>query len=158
LVAVACAGGFLAVALGIRVLASDDGVLDSSGAVAQYSGTALYASMVYAGAFLVAPHLRPLVAGVAAIVFCWLVELFQLTGLPAEWSEHSLVARLVLGRQFDPVDLLWYAVGVLPLVVLHGILSSSRTNGLQPNGTSPHKPEWDSGVRDPSPGAAQVRS
>ena len=42
--------------------------------------------------------------------------------LPAEWSEHSIVARLVLGRQFDAVDLLWYPVGVLPLVVLHGIV------------------------------------
>ena len=63
-----------------------------------------------------------MVAGAAAIIFCWLVELFQLTGLPAEWSEHSIVARLVLGRQFDPVDLLRYPVGVLPLVVLHAVL------------------------------------
>ena len=47
---------------------------------------------------------------------------FKLTGWPAEWSEHSIVARLVLGRQFDAVDLLWYPVGVLPLVVLHGIV------------------------------------
>jgi hypothetical protein len=122
LVAVACAGGFLAVALGIRVLASDDGVLDSSGALAQFSGTALYASMIYAGAFLLAPTLRPAAAGVAAIVFCWLVELFQLTGLPAVWSEHSNLARLVLGRQFDIVDMLWYPVGVLPLVVLHATI------------------------------------
>jgi hypothetical protein len=122
LVAVACAGLFLAVALGIRVLASDGGVLDSSGALAQYSGTALYASVVYAGAFVVAPTLRPAAAGAVAIIFCWLVELFQLTGVPAAWSERSVVARLVLGRQFDPVDLLWYPVGVLPLIVLHAMI------------------------------------
>jgi len=54
-----------------------------------------------------------------AVGFCWLVELFQLTGLPAQWSDHSVVARLVLGRQFDPADLLWYLVGVLPLVLVH---------------------------------------
>jgi Protein of unknown function (DUF2809) len=123
LIAIAAAGGFLAVALAIRVLASDDGVLDSSGALAQCSGTALYASMVYAGVFVLAPATRPIAAGAAAIIFCWLVELFQLTGLPAMWSEHSIVARLVLGRQFDTVDLLWYPVGVLPLAVLHAILA-----------------------------------
>jgi len=39
------AGGFPAVALGIRLLAGG-GVLDSSGALAQRSGTALYASMI----------------------------------------------------------------------------------------------------------------
>nr|BFE73685.1 hypothetical protein GCM10020092_069860 [Actinoplanes digitatis] len=54
LVAVLAAGGFLALALGIRV-AAGGGVLDSSGALAQYSGTVLYASMIYAGVFLVVP-------------------------------------------------------------------------------------------------------
>jgi hypothetical protein len=44
LAALAAGIGFLGVALGIRVLASTGGVLDSSGALAQYSGTALYAS------------------------------------------------------------------------------------------------------------------
>jgi hypothetical protein len=131
LIAAACAGGFLAVALGVRVLASGGGVLDSSGALAQYSGTALYASMVYAGAFLLAPRLRPAVAGAAAIIFCWAVELFQLTGWPAEWSEHSIVARLVLGRQFDVVDLLWYPVGVVPLVVLHGLFARAGRRTAQ---------------------------
>jgi Protein of unknown function (DUF2809) len=120
--ALAAAGGFLAVALGIRVLAGRGGVLDSSGALAQYSGTALYAAMIYAGVFLLVPGAKPWAAGAAAIAFCWLVELFQLTGLPAELSERSLVARLVLGVQFDARDLAWYAVGVLPLAVLHAAL------------------------------------
>lgn len=101
------------------MLASGDGVLDSSGALQQYSGTALYASMVYAGVFVLVPAARPIVAGAAAVTFCWLVELLQLTGLPAELSEHSLAARLVLGVQFDATDLAWYLVGVLPLVLLH---------------------------------------
>ncbi|WFE23046.1 DUF2809 domain-containing protein [Solwaraspora sp. WMMD937] len=115
----AAAGGFLAVALGIRVLAGGDGVLDSSGALQQYSGTALYASMVYAGVFVLAPGAGPIVAGAGAVAFCWLVEFLQLTGVPAELSERSLLARLVLGVHFDPTDLAWYVVGVLPLVLLH---------------------------------------
>jgi hypothetical protein len=36
------------------------------------------------------------------------------------------VARLVLGVQFDPTDLLWYLPGTVPLVVVHELLSRSR--------------------------------
>ncbi|WP_305788271.1 DUF2809 domain-containing protein [Symbioplanes lichenis] len=108
----------LAVALGIRV-ASDTSVVDSSGALAQYSGTALYAAMVYAGVYVLFPRLRPPVAGAAALALCWAVELFQLTGVPAELSARSTLARLALGVAFDVTDLLWYAIGVLPLVLAH---------------------------------------
>ncbi|MFY1697270.1 MULTISPECIES: DUF2809 domain-containing protein [unclassified Solwaraspora] len=119
LASLAAAGGFLAIALGIRLLASGDGVLDSSGVLQQHSGTALYASMVYAGVFVLAPRVTPVVAGVVAVAFCWLVELLQLTGIPAALSERSVIARLVLGVQFDATDLAWYPVGVLPLVLMH---------------------------------------
>ncbi|MEU4560036.1 DUF2809 domain-containing protein [Actinoplanes sp. NPDC023936] len=109
---------FLGVAFGIRLLAGD-GVLDGSGALAQNSGTALYASMIYAILFALIPRARPLTAGAAAIAFCWAVELFQLTGVPALLAADSLVARLVLGAHFDPRDMLWYPVGVLPLIAIH---------------------------------------
>ncbi|MEU2614704.1 DUF2809 domain-containing protein [Micromonospora sp. NPDC007271] len=112
------AGVFLAVALAIRVLA--DGRLE------QYSGTARYAAMVYAGVLFVGPRLRPLPAGAAATIFCWAVECCQLTGVPAALSARSLLTRLVLGVRFDPVDLLWYPVGVVPLVALHHLLAARR--------------------------------
>lgn len=111
-VALAFAAGFILVALGIRQV-----VPGSS--VAQFSGTALYASLIYAGVFLLRPRTTPLAAGASAIGFCWAVECLQLTGVPAELSRHSLLARLALGAQFDAVDLAWYPAGVLPLVVLH---------------------------------------
>ena len=113
LIAALAVGAFLAAGLGIRWLAGS-----GTGAFAQYSGTALYASMIYAGVFLLVPTVRIWAAGAAAIAFCWIVELFQLTGVPAELSAHSLLARLVLGVKFDPVDLVWYVVGVLPLVMI----------------------------------------
>lgn len=113
LIALGAVVGFLAVAFGIRYLAG------TGSALAQYSGTALYAAMIYAGLYVLVPSLRPPVAGVLAVGFCWLVELFQLTGVPAALSERSLLARLALGVAFDPVDLLWYALGVLPLVAVH---------------------------------------
>jgi hypothetical protein len=121
-IALVAVAGFLAVALGIRA-AGGQGALDSSGALAQYSGTVLYASMIYSGVFVLAPSAGPLRAGAAAILFCWFVEFLQLTGLPAYLSERSLVARLVLGVQFDPGDLAWYPVGVLPLVAAHLVVA-----------------------------------
>ncbi|MEH0934174.1 ribosomal maturation YjgA family protein [Micromonospora psammae] len=113
---------FLGVALAIRAV--DDGPLR------QHSGTALYASMVWAGVLFVRPRLAPLPAGLVAVVFCWLVECAQLTGIPAELSARSVAARLALGVQFDPVDLAWYPAGVAPLVALHlAVRRRRRTAG-----------------------------
>ncbi|WP_155375603.1 ribosomal maturation YjgA family protein [Catellatospora vulcania] len=118
LAALAAAVAVLAIALLIRAVA--DGPLE------QHSGTALYASLIYAGVFVLRPRTAPLVAGAAAIAFCWLVELSQLTGVPAYLSERSLLARLALGVAYDPLDMLWYPVGVLPLVALHLALRRGR--------------------------------
>jgi hypothetical protein len=118
LAAIAAVGAVLALALGVRALSGRE-VVDSSGALAQYSGTALYAAMMYAAIFVLAPRTRPVVAALAAIGFCWVVELFQLTGVPAELSARSLFARLALGVEFDPADLLWYVIGVVPPVAIH---------------------------------------
>jgi hypothetical protein len=105
----------VAVAYTIRV----DGLLTSGGPLAQHSGTALYATMVYAGVVFLWPRMFPPLAGGIAIAFCWLVEAFQLTGVPAALSARSLLARLALGVQFDLTDVAWYPVGVVPLVALH---------------------------------------
>ena len=105
----------LGLAFGIRAV--------SGGGLEQHSGTALYASMIYAGVFLLWPAVQPVRAGILAVGFCWAVEFFQLTGVPAALSERSPVARLVLGASFDWVDVAWYPVGVVPLVVLHRLVS-----------------------------------
>jgi hypothetical protein len=109
----AAAAGFLAVALAIRVVAPLGSLVEQS------SGTALYASMTWAGVRFLAPRAAPLLAGGLALAWCWGAELFQLTGIPAALSADSLAARLVLGVAFDPVDLIWYPIGIVPLVVLH---------------------------------------
>ena len=111
-IAAALAGaGALALAFGIRALA--DGPLE------QHSGTALYASLIYALVVFVRPRIRPVLAAAMATGFCWAVEVAQLTGIPAALSAKSIVARLVLGVAFDPIDLLWYPVGVLLFMALH---------------------------------------
>jgi uncharacterized protein DUF2809 len=95
------------------------------GAFAQHAGTALYACLVYCAVLFARPHLTPAKAGAAAVAFCWLVEAFQLTGVPAALSEHSLLARLVLGSQFDWLDLAVYPAGVLPPVAAHALIRRS---------------------------------
>jgi len=123
---------FLAVGLATRTLAG------SGGALAQYPGTALYAAMIYAGVVVLAPAARAWQAGAAALGFCWAVELLQLTGVPAELSSHSVLARLVLGARFDAADLLWYAVGVLPLLLVH----ASRSAPLRLPRRQRLRPRW----------------
>jgi hypothetical protein len=106
----------LAVALSIRFFAD--------GALVQFSGTALYASMVYTAVVFLRPHRSPWTSGAIAVIFCWAVEFSQLTGVPAYLSERSLLARLALGVQFDLVDVYWYPAGVVPLVLVHALLAS----------------------------------
>jgi hypothetical protein len=109
----------LAVALCIRFFAD--------GTIEQVSGTALYASMVYAGVVFIRPRLSPWISAAIAVAFCWIVEFSQLTGVPAYLSERSMAARLALGVQFDLVDVLWYPAGVVPLAVLHALLASMNS-------------------------------
>ncbi|MEU1348850.1 DUF2809 domain-containing protein [Streptomyces sp. NPDC005795] len=93
----------VAAGLGVRTVAD--------GAVAKYAGDALYTVLVCALVALCAPRARPLAVAGAGLGISWAVELMQLTGVPAELSERSTVARLVLGSTFNAPDLLWYAVG-----------------------------------------------
>ncbi|MFD1368706.1 ribosomal maturation YjgA family protein [Actinoplanes sichuanensis] len=104
---------FLTTALAIRAVAPLGSWLEQS------SGTALYASMTWAGVRFLGPRLTPLTAGGIALAWCWGAEFFQLTGIPAALSADSLVARLVFGASFDPIDLVWYPLGIVPLVVWH---------------------------------------
>ena len=96
------------------------------GPVGQHAGTALYAALVYAGVLVLRPRTSPVVAAVTATGFCWAVELFQLTGVPAALSARSTLARLVLGMHFDPADLAWYPAGALLMAGLH-VLAAMRS-------------------------------
>lgn len=103
--AVAAGAAALTVLAGLGVRAFMDGDL------AKYAGDALYTVLICALAAVIAPGARPVVTAGAGLAFSWAVELLQLTGVPAELSRHSAVARLVLGSTFNAPDLLWYAVG-----------------------------------------------
>ncbi|MFD8742366.1 DUF2809 domain-containing protein [Streptomyces sp. NPDC059616] len=103
--AVAAGAAALTVLAGLGVRAFADGDL------AKYAGDALYTVLVCALAAVIAPGARPVARAGAALAFSWAVELLQLTGVPADLSRHSAVARLVLGSTFNAPDLFWYVVG-----------------------------------------------
>ncbi|MFF2815189.1 DUF2809 domain-containing protein [Kitasatospora cineracea] len=92
-------------------------------------GGALYTALLYTLLSAAAPRLGPWTAGTAALAAGWAVELFQLTGLPADLGRHSRLARLVLGTTFDPVDLLGYALGAAAATALHGLARRPARRG-----------------------------
>ncbi|GAA2236479.1 hypothetical protein GCM10010413_41040 [Promicromonospora sukumoe] len=110
----------LTVAAGLSVRS----VLD--GDVAKYAGDALYALLIFWLVLVVAPRTRGWVAAAVACAVSVGVELFQLTGIPAELGAHSVLARLVLGTTFNAPDLPFYAVGALLGWALHGLAGRSR--------------------------------
>lgn len=89
------------------------------GDLAKYAGDALYALLIFWLVLVVAPRTRGWVAAAVACGVSVAVELFQLTGIPAELGAHSTLARLVLGTTFNAPDLPFYAVGAAAGWVLH---------------------------------------
>ncbi|MET9330537.1 DUF2809 domain-containing protein [Streptomyces cellulosae] len=89
--------------LGLRAVTTGD--------VAKYGGDALYTLLILTLVVLLAPRSTPARAAGIALAVSWAVELFQLTGVPADLSARSTAARLVLGSTFNAPDLFWYAAG-----------------------------------------------
>ncbi|MET9610768.1 DUF2809 domain-containing protein [Streptomyces sp. NPDC006512] len=97
--------------LGLRAVAQGD--------AAKYGGDALYTVLLLTLVVAAAPRVSPLRAAGVALGASWAVEFFQLTGVPAELSRRSAVARLVLGSTFNAPDLFWYAVGATAGWLVH---------------------------------------
>jgi Protein of unknown function (DUF2809) len=101
---------------GLTVRAAFDGEFG------KYAGDALYTVLVYVLLVLVWPRISPVRAAAGALAFSWVIELAQLTPVPAALSEASLVARLVLGSTFGAVDLVAYAAGAVLAGTAHALL------------------------------------
>ncbi|WP_120494481.1 DUF2809 domain-containing protein [Microbacterium phyllosphaerae] len=91
--------------------------LIGSGPVADFTGDALYAVMIYLVIAVVFARAASWAVGAAAVVVCTLIELFQFTGLPGVWAEAFWPVRLVLGVGFDARDLIAYAAGAVAAAV-----------------------------------------
>ncbi|MDI3289541.1 DUF2809 domain-containing protein [Polyangium sp. 15x6] len=78
------------------------------------AGDALYATMSFWLAGLVAPASRTAQASTAALIFCYAIEVSQLYHAP--WIDAIRATRLgglALGHGFHAMDLIYYAVGVI---------------------------------------------
>jgi len=95
------------------------------GGVAKYGGDALYTVLLHTLVVLTVPRVTPLTAAGSALAVSWVVEFLQLSEVPAELSERSSVARLVLGSTFNPPDLFWYGVGAAAGWLVHTAVNSS---------------------------------
>lgn len=103
------------------------------GDLAKYAGDALYALLIFWLVLVVAPRTRAWVAAVVAFAASVAVELFQLTGVPAELGAHSTLARLVLGTTFNAPDLPFYAVGAaLGWALLPAVRSTGSARRRRP--------------------------
>jgi hypothetical protein len=83
--------------------------VDSSGGA--FAGDAIYAALIFAIVGALVPRAPSAVAGGIAFTVCALIEVLQLTGVPARISATIPGAELVLGSTFQWTDLLAYALG-----------------------------------------------
>ncbi len=102
----ACCATLVVVAAGLVVTRT------GTGTTADLAGDALYAALVYLLLVAVAPRWSGRTVAIVAVAVCWVVELAQLTGLPADLVGWWAPARYVLGTTFGARDLAAYAVGV----------------------------------------------
>ncbi|HEX7842991.1 MAG TPA: DUF2809 domain-containing protein [Kofleriaceae bacterium] len=81
--------------------------------LAKNAGDALYATMVVFGVGFLAPRASTARIALAAIAFCFAIELSQLYRAP--WIDavrETLPGRLILGQGFHAFDLVCYLIGV----------------------------------------------
>lgn len=109
----------LALGLGLQLLDRSP-VIDLLGSV-------LYVMLVGLVILLVRPSLPGLVIAAIALGIATVVELLQLTPVPAAVVEAVPPARLVLGSSFDPLDLVAYVAGALLLIPLVRVISRTAT-------------------------------
>ncbi|MBK7821668.1 MAG: DUF2809 domain-containing protein [Tessaracoccus sp.] len=89
------------------------------------AGGLLYATLLYLLAAFVAPRARALSLVTATAAVGVLIELLQLTGVPAVLGNAWPSARLVFGSTFAPLDLAWAVAGAA-LGALTDLVSRKR--------------------------------
>ena len=75
-------------------------------------GEVLYAVAAYLVLAMLLVRKPPFFIAVIAFVCCLVVEVFKLTGIPAE-HQHVLLVRWFLGMTFSAVNLGYYLIGVV---------------------------------------------
>ncbi|WP_411734083.1 DUF2809 domain-containing protein [Paeniglutamicibacter sp.] len=82
-----------------------------AGLPADLAGGVLYAVLIYVLLTALRPRATAVSNAAIALVLCVLIELLQLTSIPADLARAFGPFRLVLGTGFAPLDLAAYAIG-----------------------------------------------
>jgi len=88
-------------------------------------GDALYAVLVYLLIAFLVPRKPQTPVAAVALTLCLLIELFQLTGLPADLAQSWPPVRLVLGTTFGLTDLVAYTGRCILAYVLDRTLGNT---------------------------------
>ena len=88
-------------------------------------GEILYAVAAYLALSVFVVRKPPLFIAAIAFVSCLLVELFKLTGIPAE-NQHVFLIRWFLGMTFSVVNLGYYFFGVVLIAFADGATRGSK--------------------------------
>lgn len=100
-----CIAGVMSVVLGLSIRTLRDAAWTGP------AGDGLYAVLVYVLVAILIPSRSKALIAAAAVTACLMIELFQLTGLPASLGESWPPLRLILGTTFGAADVLAYACG-----------------------------------------------
>ena len=92
------------------------------------AGGILYAALLYLLLACAAPRARCAAVAGAAVVFCIVIELFQLTPFPAQWGAQWTPLRLVFGTTFNLWDLPAYAAGGIAAGLADRLLTRSTAS------------------------------
>lgn len=112
----------------------------ADGAVGGFAGDALYAALIAVIVAFAVPRASQWVAPVAALAFCWAIEVLQLTRLPHAIEEVAPGSYFVFGSTFQWIDLVAYAVGVAVVAaVSRPAAGSSRDARTTPSGGAPER-------------------
>lgn len=95
---------------------------------------ALYTMLLYLVLALILPNAQRAWLALAAFTVSAVIELAQLTGVPAQLAEGFPPSRLIFGTTFSALDLVAYAAGAALVYLADRILSerAARWPGTQP--------------------------
>ena len=88
-------------------------------------GEVLYAVAAYLVWAMLLVRKPPLFIAVIAFACCLAVELFKLTGIPAE-NQHVFLVRWFLGMTFSVVNLGYYFIGVVLIAFADWVTRDAR--------------------------------
>jgi hypothetical protein len=89
-------------------------------------GEVLYAVAAYLVLAMLLSRKPPSLIAALAFLCCLAVELFKLTGVPAE-HQHVFLVRWFLGMTFSWVNLGYYSVGVVLIALADGATRGAKT-------------------------------